>query len=166
MEIEVRTGGEADVDLVEPLWKGMVEHHRAIIAEPWPVRDAARAWALRRQQYLSWLAKGDGFLLLAGTADSPRPAGYCFCELTEVGPTFDLGQRIGDVGSLAVAREVRGAGVGTALLRACRSELRRRGIAYWSIAVVEGNHGALSLYERVGFRPLSRTLLAPVEDAS
>jgi ribosomal protein S18 acetylase RimI-like enzyme len=164
VEIEVRTGGEEDVDSLEPLWKGMVEHHRAVVAEPQLVRDAARAWALRRRQYLSWLANGNGFLLLAQTADSPQPVGYCFCELTEAGPTFDLGEQIGDVGSLAVAPEARGAGVGTALLRACRSELTRRAIAYWSIGVVEGNCGALSLYERVGFRPMFRTLLAPVDD--
>jgi ribosomal protein S18 acetylase RimI-like enzyme len=103
-------------------------------------------------------------LLLARAADSAEPVGYCFCELTEFGPTFDLGERIGDVGSLAVAPEARGAGVGTALLRACQAELTRRGIAYWSIGVVDGNQGGLSLYQRVGFRPLSRTLLAPVDD--
>jgi ribosomal protein S18 acetylase RimI-like enzyme len=164
VEIEVRVGGEEDVDSLEPLWKGMLEHHRAVVSEPWPVRDAEQSWALRRRQYLGWLAERSGFLLLAQAAGIASPVGYCFCELTQFGPTFDLGERIGDVGSLAVAPETRGAGVGTALLRACRAELARRGIAHWSIGVVEGNDGALALYEREGFRPLSRILLAPVDD--
>ncbi len=166
LEVAVSTGRPEDIESIAPLWKAMVEHHRTVVSEPWPVRDAEEAWRLRRRQYLNWLSAGEGILLLArrSTSDAAQPVGYCFCELTEIGPTFDLGERIGDIGSLAVAPELRGAGVGTALLRACRAELARRGIAYCSIGVVEGNEAALALYERVGFRPLLRTLLAPVEE--
>jgi ribosomal protein S18 acetylase RimI-like enzyme len=165
VDIEVRPGLAADVASLEPLWEAMVEHHRAVLAEPWPVRKAQEAWELRRVQYLNWLAEGRGFLLLAQAPGSAETIGYCFCELAEVGPTFDLGERIGDVGSLAVAPKARGAGVGTALLRACRAELTRRGIAYWSIGVIEGNEKARSLYERVGFRPWLRSLLSPVDES-
>lgn len=163
MNFEVCFGGPEDVESVAGLWMTMVEHHRAVAAEPWPIRDAQQAWTLRQAQYLGWLADGDGILLLARTSGSAEPVGYCFCEMTGIGPTFDLGERIGDVGSLVVAREARGAGVGTALLSACRKELARRGIAYWTIGVVEGNNGALALYERVGFKPFLRELLAPVD---
>lgn len=165
MEFEVSAGGPGDVESVGPLWMAMVEHHRAVSTEPWPVRDAGQAWALRRQQYLGWLADGSGILLLARTADSAEPVGYCFCELTGTGPTFDLGRRIGDVGSLAVAPEARAAGVGTALLQACRAELARRGIGYWAIGVLDGNDGALALYDRVGFKPFVHTLLSPVDES-
>ena len=35
--------GLAEVDRVEPLWKAMVEHHRAVVGADWPVRDAFAA---------------------------------------------------------------------------------------------------------------------------
>ena len=48
-------------------------------------------------------------------------------------------------------------------MAACREELRSRGIAYWSVAVVEANAGAVRLYEREGFRPYYRLLLGEVD---
>jgi ribosomal protein S18 acetylase RimI-like enzyme len=163
--MEVRRGSSDDIASLAPLWMAMVEHHRAVAAEPWPVRDAGDAWERRREEYLSGLAEESGFLLLARASGSADPVGYCYCELVGTGPTFEVGELRGDVGSLAVTPNARGAGVGTALLRECRAELARRGVAYWSIGVVEGNDGALALYERVGFRPWVRTLLAPVGPA-
>jgi ribosomal protein S18 acetylase RimI-like enzyme len=165
VQIQIRQGSSEDVPLLAPLWVAMVEHHRAVVAEPWPVREAGDAWARRREEYLSGLADESGFLLVAHASGSSDPVGYCFCELVGTGPTFEVGPLRGDVGSLAVTPSARGAGVGTALLRECRAELARRGIAYWSIGVVEGNDGARALYERVGFRPWVRTLLAPVDPA-
>lgn len=142
----------------------MVEHHRGLVGERWPVRSAEQAWLLRRQQYLGWLADGSGILFLARRDRTGPTAGYLVCRLIESGPTFDLGGPHGEVDSLVVGENLRGAGVGTALLDACRQELRRRGVTYWSIGVVEANRGATELYERLGFRPWFRTLLAPLED--
>jgi hypothetical protein len=77
------------------------------------------------------------------------------------GPTFDLGSVRAEIDSLVVADAARGAGVGTALVATCREELRRRDIHYWSIGVVEENRDAIQLYERLGFRPWTRTMLGP-----
>lgn len=165
MQIQVRRGSSDDIASLAPLWMAMVEHHRAVVAEPWPVRDAREAWELRRENYVGGLAEDRGFLLVAHAAESADPVGYCFCVLVGTGPTFELGEPRGEVESLAGLPSARGAGVGTALLRECRAELARRGVAYWSIGVVDGNEGALALYERVGFRPWFRTLLAPVDPA-
>ena len=40
--------------------------------------------------------------------------------------------------------------------------LRAEGISHWGVAVVEANADATRLYERVGFRPFYRQLLAEV----
>lgn len=64
--------------------------------------------------------------------------------------------------SLVVVSEARGRGIGRRLLSACRDELRCRGIAYWSVAVVEANAGAVRLYEQEGFRGYYRLLLGEV----
>ncbi len=163
MDLEIGLGAATDIDGVAPLWMAMVEHHRELVGEQWPVRPAEHAWTLRREQYRSWLADGSGLLFVARIGESVALAGYAFCRLATSGPTFDLGGAHGEVESLVVAAESRGTGVGTALLEAFRTELRRRAITYWSIGFVEANDGAAALYERLGFRPWFRTMLAPVD---
>jgi GNAT superfamily N-acetyltransferase len=49
------------------------------------------------------------------------------------------------------------------LIGAARERLRAEGIRHWSVAVVEANAAAVRLYEREGFRPYYRHLLAPLD---
>jgi ribosomal protein S18 acetylase RimI-like enzyme len=163
VEIEIGTGSEADVEAIGPLWKSMVAHHDALLGSEVPVRDADAAWEMRRVQYHGWLAEDSGFLRVARWPGSPQPIGYGFFRLVRSGPTFDLGDVRGEVESLAVDPAARGAGAGTALLEAGRAELRRRGCRFWTVSVMEANGGAVALYERVGFRPLTRDLVGRID---
>lgn len=162
MDIEITTGALADVDSVAPLWMAMVEHHREVVDGSVPVRPAADAWQRRRQEYSTWLGDGSGLLFLARPGGADDPVGYAFCRLLPSGSTFDLGPVRGEVESLAVAKEARGAGVGSALLAACRAELGGRGCTHWSISVAAANTGAAALYARLGFRPWVQLLAAPL----
>ena len=80
-------------------------------------------------------------------------------RLTEPGPTWDLGEAVGQLESLAVAGHARGQGTGTRLIDAARDLLRAQGAGYWLVGVVAANAGALRLYERNGFRPYYQELL-------
>jgi ribosomal protein S18 acetylase RimI-like enzyme len=154
-----------EVDRVEPLWKAMVAHHREVVAGAWPVRDEEAAWQLRRAEYVDWLSSGEGTMLAAlppGQPDAP-PIGYAVLLPNPVGATWELGDRVGEIESLAVAPEARGEGVGTALLDAARELFREQGIEFWSVAVVEANEGAIKLYERAGFGRYYRHLLGRIE---
>jgi ribosomal protein S18 acetylase RimI-like enzyme len=166
VDIEISSGDLADVDMLAPLWKAMVEHHRAVVAGQVPVRDADEAWQRRRREYVSWLEDGSGLLFLARREGADEVIGYAMCRLLPSGPTFDLGPVRGDVESLAVSPRARGAGVGTALLGAVRAELERRGFSHWSISVAAANTGAAQLYERLGFRPLVQMMYAPLDAES
>jgi ribosomal protein S18 acetylase RimI-like enzyme len=161
---EVIVADAARLDEVEPLFKAMVEHHRAVAGEHWPVRDGDQAWGRRRRQYSDWLSGGRAWLLLAVDQAAPTAgaAGYAMVRLTEPGPTWDLGTPLGELESLAVAEHARGQGTGTRLMDAARDLLRARGAGYWSVGVVEANAAAVRLYERAGFRPYYRQLLGPV----
>lgn len=141
----------------------MVDHHRDVAGGDWPVRDSAAAWRIRQAEYRQWLSDGSGALFVATAGDTAAAVGYAMLRVVEPGATWDLGAQIGEVESLAVAANVRGAGAGTALLAACRDELASRGIAYWSVAVVEANVRAVRLYEREGFHPYYRLMLGEVE---
>jgi GNAT superfamily N-acetyltransferase len=150
VETQVRRGTVTEVDSLMPLWVSMVEHHRKVAGAQWPVRSADAAWRIRQAEYRTWLTDGSGTLFVATVRQAPAPVGYAMLRVHEPGASWDLGAQ-------------RGAGVGTALMAACRDELRSRAIAYWSVAVVEANAGAARLYEREGFRPYYRLLLGEVD---
>jgi ribosomal protein S18 acetylase RimI-like enzyme len=152
----------ARLDDVAPLWKAMVEHHRALTAGQLPVRTPDEAWLRRRREYSGWLSSGRAWLLLAVDETSPEqaPDGYAVVRLAESGATWDLGDAVGDLESLSVAEHARGRGIGTKLMDAARELLRSRGVGYWSVTVAAGNAGAIRLYEREGFRPRYQHLLA------
>jgi ribosomal protein S18 acetylase RimI-like enzyme len=166
VDIEITPGGRTDVDSLAPLWMAMVEHHRTVVAGRVPVRPPGEAWERRRREYVSWLEDGSGLLFLArregGGSTTGEVIGYAMCRLLPSGPTFDLGPVRGDVESLAVSPQARGAGIGTALLGAVRAELENRGCRHWSISVASDNAAAVRLYERVGFRPLVHMMHAPL----
>jgi ribosomal protein S18 acetylase RimI-like enzyme len=167
VDVAVAEAGIDEVELLEPLWRSMVEHHRELTAHDWPVRDAGEAWARRRREYLEWLGDGSGTLFTAAAASpAAELVGYALLRVTSPGPTWALGPAMGEVESLAVLPCARGAGVGTALLSACRAALERRGIEYWSVAVVETNSDAVRLYEREGFRPFYRQLLGRLDSGT
>ncbi len=142
----------------------MVEHHRTVTGDQWPVRDREKAWQRRRRQYSAWLAGDRAWLLLAVDAASASrpPAGYAMVRLTEPGPTWDLGATLGELESLAVAEHARGLGVGTMLMDASRGLLQAQGAGYWTVGVVEANTDAVRLYEREGFQPFYRQLLGRI----
>lgn len=164
-EFEITALTLADVDRVEPLWKAMVAHHREVVDGAWPVRDEQSAWERRRAEYVDWLSSGEGTMLAAVAAADKEgpPLGYAMLLPNPVGATWDLGERVGEVESLSVDPTARGGGVGSALLDVAREHFRAAGIEFWSVAVVEANEGAVELYERAGFEPYYRNLLARVD---
>jgi ribosomal protein S18 acetylase RimI-like enzyme len=158
-------GELADVERVEPLWRELVAFHERTVEPRWPVREAAEAWRRRRAQYQEWVSQTSGWLLLAVADGDPGepPDGYALVRILVPGPTWKLGERIGELETLVVAERARGAGVGTSLIAAARELVGEHGIEYWSVGVVESNRGAVALYEREGFRPHYLQMLAPLE---
>jgi ribosomal protein S18 acetylase RimI-like enzyme len=153
--------GVEEVDRVAPLFKELVEFHGAVVAGAWPVRDGEAAWAHRRGQYLEWLGDGSARMLAAVPAvdESAPPLGYAVLSVKPSMASWDVGSRVGELETLAVAAAARGQGIGTMLLEVCRERLRADGVTHWSVAVVEANEDATRLYERAGFRPFYRNLM-------
>ena len=162
MDIAVAVGSTADLDAVEPLWRAMQAHHGELTGGDFPMREPDHSWQLRRAEYLRWLDSGTARLLLARASGSADVLGYALIRWHPAGPTWDFGDELGELESLAVAPGARGQGVGGALIEAGRDELAARGIDYWSVAVVETNP-AVELYERAGFRRNYRMMFGRIE---
>jgi GNAT superfamily N-acetyltransferase len=156
VSIEIAVAGAERIDELEPLWLALHRHHRAVAAAP-VVGDDDASWARRRAWYLDMLAGGEDVVLIAERAG--RPVGYAFLHLHH-GPddTWPVGERWGEVVSLSVLPEERGAGVGTALLDAVDAELAARGVPDLQVAVMAGNRDALRLYQRRGLAPAELVL--------
>jgi GNAT superfamily N-acetyltransferase len=156
--------GVGEVDRVQHLFEGLVGFHRDVVEGAWPTRSEEAGWVHRREQYVEWLGTGEARMLAAVPGDDPEaaPSGYAVLSVKPSPASWDIGRRVGELETLAVADEARGAGIGTMLIEACRERLRAEGVTHWAVGVVEANEDATRLYERVGFRPFYRQLLAEV----
>jgi len=145
----IRRIDSTELDLLEPLWNALREHHSSVtphLGEPRPRRES---WQRRRRQYAAWLAGSEAFALLAQR--SGAPVGYAMVHVREGSPTWPVGERAGELETLSVVPEERSRGTGSALLQAVRSELAARGIAEVSLLAIAGNEQAIRFYERHGF---------------
>jgi GNAT superfamily N-acetyltransferase len=146
----VEAGPERIPDL-EPLWRALYDHHRQIAAGVANVRPFEETWSRRRRQYGEWLASDDAAVLLA-TRDG-RAIGYAAVTVGPGPATWDLGDRVAEVETLAVLPDERGAGVGKALFDSARRWAQARGAEAIGVGLAHTNDGARRFYEREGFTP-------------
>jgi ribosomal protein S18 acetylase RimI-like enzyme len=156
MTVELRRGGAADLDALEPLWLELHHRHAELMPHLGPYLDDARSWEARRALYDELLAKDGTILLLA--RDGGTLVGYGLAHVVPAAgswadDTWVTGERLGEIETLVVLPSHRGAGVGTRLLDALESELEAAGVDDLFIGVVAGNTAAQRLYERRGYAP-------------
>jgi ribosomal protein S18 acetylase RimI-like enzyme len=148
-ELAIRRLNAGALDLVEPLWNALREHHVAIDPGLGPPRSRRESWKRRRAQYEAWLSEPDSFVLLA---ERERHAvGYAMTHLRAGSPTWPLSERAGELETLSVLPAERGRGVGSALLGAVREQLHALGVTELSLHVLPANGDTLRFYEHQGF---------------
>ena len=149
-DITVEMLDPADIELVAPLWKQLMDHIAALPDALVPVRPSDESWQLERKEMLAELA-GGSFVLVARTRE--RVAGYAFVCVEGPDPVWYTGDKHALLATLCVDEEERGNGIGAALMDAVDAELDRRGIEDVEIGVDTGNEVATRLYESRGYRP-------------
>jgi ribosomal protein S18 acetylase RimI-like enzyme len=140
----------ADIELVGPLWKQLMDHVAALPDGLVPVRPSDESWVLERAEMLEELA-GEAFVLVARRGE--RVVGYAFVCVEGPDPVWYTGDKHAVLATLCVDEAERGDGVGSALMDAMDEELERRGIEDVEIGVDTGNTAASRLYASRGFRP-------------
>ena len=140
------------IDLLEPLWLHLFDHHRSVGDAGIRVIPRDQSWPHRRRLYEELFAEPDTFVVLAQRGS--EPVGYALCHIREgADDTWDTGDRIGEIETLVLAPGARGDGVGSALMDAAKAELGRRGAATTLTAVLEGNDRAMDFYLQRGMKP-------------
>jgi GNAT superfamily N-acetyltransferase len=147
----VQAGPERIADL-EPLWRSLYEHHRGIADGVAGVRPYEDTWRQRQGQYRGWLGgEEEAGLLIAERGE--RAVGYAFLTAGPGAATWDLGDRVAELETLAVLADERGGGVGAALVEEGRRWARERGAGTLAVGLAYTNEGARHFYERQGFTP-------------
>jgi ribosomal protein S18 acetylase RimI-like enzyme len=156
--IVLRFGGPELVEVVEPLWLSLFDHHRGSGSAGLPVIARVESWPRRKALYESLLAKSDAFLLLATRDD--LPVGYVVAHVREgADDTWPTGERIGEIESLALLPGERGAGLGGLLMDAAEERLAEVGARDVLLHVMVGNDDARRFYERRGMTATMTTML-------
>ncbi len=140
------------IDLLEPLWLHLFDHHRSVGDAGIRVVEREQSWPRRRRLYHELFTEPDTFVVLAERSD--QPIGYALCHLRHgADDTWDTGDVLGEVETLVLSADARGEGVGTALMDAAEAELGRRGAVDIITAVLEGNDRARDFYLQRGMKP-------------
>jgi ribosomal protein S18 acetylase RimI-like enzyme len=152
----LRTGGAEDLDVVEPLWVAVHHRHAETMPELAPYVSDEDTWRVRRALYSELLAKPDTLLLIADVDDTA--VGYGLTHVlpvdeTWIPDTWVTGSRIGAIESLSVLPQFRGSGLGSEMLRRLEEHLAAQGVEDLFLGALAGNHDAIRLYERRGYRP-------------
>lgn len=146
---EIRRISTSELDLIEPLWNTLREHHSSVTPDLGPPRPRPDSWLRRRRQYEQWLTSPGAFVLVAERCAAA--VGYAMVHVREGSPTWPLSEQAGEIETLSVLAGERGQGTGTALLEAVREELGERGIKELSLHAIPTNVEAIRFYERHGF---------------
>jgi ribosomal protein S18 acetylase RimI-like enzyme len=156
--VTLHQGRHELVGELEPLWLSMFDHHLSTGAAGLPVIERSESWARRRALYEQLLASHDTVVVVVRRRSAA--VGYAFARV-HVGPddTWDTGDRIGEVESLAVLPAERGRGLGTLLLDCAEAVLEHLGARDVMIGVMAGNDDAQRFYERRGMTPAVVKLL-------
>lgn len=147
--VDIRRIEASELDLIEPLWNALREHHSSVTPDLGAPRSRRESWLRRRRQYEAWLAEPEAFILLAERQGAS--VGYAMVCVREGSPTWPMSERAGELETLSVLPEERGSGTGTALLEAVRKELGARGVTEVSLLAITTNSDAIRFYERHGF---------------
>lgn len=152
---------------LEPLWRVLYDHHNDRTPH---LRDRSRpfeqAWESRRRTEARWLeSEPDSFVIAAQDGDSY--VGYAFVRIRSgagFAESWTFSDPLADLATLVVTPELRGQGVGSALMDAAEARLRRMGIADMAITVIATNTEAIPFYERRGAMPFVTEFVKRIQE--
>jgi ribosomal protein S18 acetylase RimI-like enzyme len=150
--VTITVGSDDEIPHLREPFLALHQHHRELTPIALTEPDD-RAWAARAATYAQHFADGRGLLHIAWADD--RCVGYAFTVFHDGDDdTFPLSGGYGELYTLAVLPECRGAGIGGRRLDLVDDALDVRGVDTLSVAVMAANDAAIRLYQRRGLVPV------------
>jgi len=143
MAYEYRIYDQAGLDLIEPLWQKLNQHH-AKQGSAFASAYAANTFAQRKQELLAKASAGLFRLVIAWDKTSGQPIAYCASSAVPQG--------LGEVESLYLEPGERRQGMGKHLVEDSMQWMDGLGVKKKKVVVYSGNENAVSFYEKMGFK--------------
>lgn len=156
-ELIIEFGSAEDIPSLRELWLGLHQRHQEAMPELAPYATDEESWMVRSAMYASVLTRPRAVLLLAKRRSGLVGYAVGFVLSAEekawLDDTWTNTGDVGEVESLGVLPNWRGAGIGSQLLNRLEAELLALGAKDLVLAVLPGNEAAIRLYARFGYRP-------------
>lgn len=144
--MEIIRAGEADWPLVRAV------RLRALEADPSAFASTVQREAGFTEEIWRDRIRGSAWFLAMPSEPADAPAGMALIRPLEPGSNAEF-----EINAMWVAPELRGQGIGEAMLEATLGAAGSSGARTVRLWVTNGNDGALALYTRRGFRATGRT---------
>ena len=143
MAYEYRIYDQTGLDLIEPLWQKLNQHH-AEQGSAFAADYAANTFAQRKRELLAKAAMGRFHLVIAWDKTSGQAVAYCASSAVPQG--------VGEVESLYLDPGERSLGMGKHLVKDALQWMDSLGVKKKKVVVYSGNEEVVGFYEKMGFK--------------
>jgi diamine N-acetyltransferase len=140
--VEYSITGPDGLDLIQPLWEKLRDHH-VRMSRNFTRHFAGVTFDLRKKQLLEKSRDGRLQIDLAKDPATGAIVGYCATSINKA--------KQGEIESIYVEQDYRGAGIGDALMTRALDWLATLAVQKTILAVAEGNESVFAFYRRHNF---------------
>ncbi len=148
-KIEYIEKGKKDLDIIAPLWKKLIEHHKAR-SQYFKAHFNRMTWDARKKELLEKCANGMMRVDLAKDSKVGELIGYCVSTINE--------KKQGEIESIYIEAEYRRAGIGDKFMKRALSWMDGQTVSRKVIAVAAGNEEVFGFYAKYRFYPRASIL--------
>lgn len=132
------------LDVVEPLWRKLVEHHK-LRSKHFRYEFEAINFEIRKRMLEDKARNGTVLVEIAEDYATQKPVGYCISSINRF--------KQGELESIFVEDEFRRQGIGETLVKRALSWMDQQGTYDKMVVMAVGNEEVLDFYARFGFQP-------------
>lgn len=145
MRVTARLATEADIDVLEPMYR-LLETEQAELRPMWPLADGlAEPVTIAFKEIM----EDDDSMLVLGELDDV-PLGFAWCRAESLLPQAE-GARVAVVRLIYTDAAARGVGIGEQMITMLLDEFRARGFRWFDARVSPGHRHAKNFFEANGF---------------
>ncbi|MBK8025625.1 MAG: GNAT family N-acetyltransferase [Chloroflexi bacterium] len=161
MDVIIRAAETSDMDAIARMWMELVDHHQLLDPRlPPAAKDGARRYAVRLEERLD----DPTTRVLIAEADG-KVAGYILAMIVDMLSDLFMQETTGFVADIYVRPELRGLGIGRALVESLQDWFRESGVRYYEWHVASENAEGKAFWESLGGKPVLVRMRHEIDEA-